>query len=151
MAQTTTMTGVRIANGTRKIAAKKGTKASTTSTPMMLLVYMLAMSPQTKSGFSLNSMGPGWSPQMISPPSMTAAVGDPGMPSVIIGSIAATPAAWAATSGATTPSSSPLPKRSGCLLKRLANAYDMKDAGVAPPGLNPIQKPMSEPRMKVGV
>src|SRR5213596_1822090 len=33
---------------------------------------------------------------MIKPPSMTAAVGEPGMPSVIIGSMAATPAAWAA-------------------------------------------------------
>ena len=53
---------------------------------------------------------------------MTAAVGEPGMPSVIIGSIAATPAAWAAVSGATTPSSSPLPNRSGCFEKRLAKA-----------------------------
>src|SRR5206468_10976728 len=48
---------------------------------------------QTKSGFSVNRSGPGWRPQMMSPPSMTAAVGEPGMPSVIMGSIAATPAA----------------------------------------------------------
>ena len=54
---------------------------------------MLAISPQTKSGLSMKSIGPGCKPQMISPPSITAAVGEPGIPSVIIGSIAATPAA----------------------------------------------------------
>ena len=87
------MSGVRIAKGTRKMAAKNGTKASTISTPMILPVYMLAIRPQTNSGFSVNSNGPGWSPQMIRPPSMTAAVGEPGMPSVIIGNMAAMPAA----------------------------------------------------------
>ena len=111
-----------MAKGILRMAAKNGTKASTISTPMTLPVYMLAIRPHTKSGFSLNSIGPGCSPQMMSPPSITAAVGEPGMPSVIIGSMAATPAAWAAVSGATTPSSSPLPNRSGCLEKRLANA-----------------------------
>src|SRR6266478_9082729 len=84
-AHTETMSGVRIAKGTRRMAAKSGTKASTMMTPMTLPVYMLAMSPQTNSGFSLKSIGPGWSPQMMSPPSMTAAVGEPGMPSVIMG------------------------------------------------------------------
>ncbi len=59
---------------------------------------------------------------MMSPPSITAAVGEPGMPSVIMGRSEAPPAAWAAVSGATTPSISPLPKRSGCLEKRLAKA-----------------------------
>ena len=108
-----------MANGMRRIAANSGTKASTMSTPITLPVYMLAIRPHTKSGFSLKSIGPGWSPQMMSPPSMTAAVGEPGIPSVIIGSIAAPPAAWAAVSGATTPSSSPLPKRSGWREKRL--------------------------------
>ena len=48
------------------------------STPMMLPVYMQAISPHTKSGFSLKSIGPGCSPQMMSPPSITAAVGEPG-------------------------------------------------------------------------
>ena len=121
-AHTTTITGVRIANGIRKIAAKNGTKASTISTPMTLPVYMLAIRPQTKSGFSLKRRGPGWSPQMISPPSITAAVGEPGIPSVSMGSMAATPAACAAVSGATTPSSSPFPNRSGFREKRLAKA-----------------------------
>src|SRR4029450_10978505 len=109
LAPTTTMSGVRMANGTRRMAANNGTKASTITTPMILPVYIEAISPHTNSGFSLNSIGPGCSPQMMRPPSITAAVGEPGMPSVIIGSMAATPAAWAAVSGATTPSSSPLP------------------------------------------
>ena len=67
-------------------------------------------------------MGPGCSPQMMRPPSITAAVGEPGIPKVIIGSIAAMPAAWAAVSGATTPSISPLPNRSAFFEKRLAKA-----------------------------
>ena len=41
------------------MAAKNGTNASTIRTPMMLPVYMLAMSPQTKSGFSVKRSGPG--------------------------------------------------------------------------------------------
>src|SRR5437667_134923 len=77
IAQMATISGVRIANGMRRIAAKKGTNARTISTPMMLPVYMLAMSPQTKSGFSVKRSGPGWSPQMMRPPSMTAAVEEP--------------------------------------------------------------------------
>src|ERR1041385_6723387 len=84
-AQIDTMSGVRIGNGTFRIAANRGTNARTIATPMTLPGYMLAISPQTKSGLSLNSMGPGWSPQMMRPPSITAAVGLPGMPSVIIG------------------------------------------------------------------
>src|SRR5215831_10780369 len=144
MAQSTTISGVRIANGMRRMAAKNGTKARTINTPRMLPVYMLAISPQTKSGFSLNNSGPGCNPQMINPPSITAAVGDPGIPRVIIGNIAATPAAWAAVSGATTPSKSPLPNRLGFLENRLAKEYLMNDAGVAPPGLNPIQKPIKQ-------
>ena len=111
-----------MAKGIRRIAANNGTPASTIKTPMMLPVYMLAMRPQTKSGFSVKSSGPGCRPQMIRPPSMTAAVGEPGMPRVIIGSMAATPAACAAVSGATTPSRWPWPKRSGCLLNRFAKA-----------------------------
>ena len=43
------------------------------------------------------------------------------MPSVIMGSIAATPAACAAVSGATTPSSTPVPNFSGCRENRRAN------------------------------
>ena len=51
---------------------------------------------------------------------MTAAVGEPGMPSVSIGRSALVPAACAAVSGATTPSISPLPKLSRLREKRRA-------------------------------
>src|SRR4029450_10720776 len=104
LAPTTTMSGVRMANGILRMAANNGTKASTISTPMMLPVYIEAISPHTNSGFSLNSIGPGCSPQMISPPSITAAVGEPGMPSVSIGSMAAQPGAVAAVPGEPPPS-----------------------------------------------
>ena len=49
---------------------------------------MLAIRPQTKSGRSMNSIGPGCRPQIISPPIITAAVAEPGTPSASIGSIA---------------------------------------------------------------
>ena len=71
------------------------------------------MRPQTKSGCSVNSSGPGRSPQMIMPPSRIAVVGDPGMPRVIIGSIDPVEAALLPASGAATPAMLPLPKESG--------------------------------------
>ena len=48
----------------------------------------MAIRPQTKSGRSTNSIGPGFRPQIIRPPIITAAVAEPGMPSASIGSIA---------------------------------------------------------------
>ncbi len=86
----------------------------------MLPRYMLAMRPHTKSGFSTKSSGPGCRPQMSRPPSSTAAVGEPGTPSVIMGSSAEVPAACAAVSGATTPSTLPVPKSLPSGEKRLA-------------------------------
>ena len=71
------------------------------------------MSPHTKSGLFTKSNGPGRSPQMIMPPSRIAVVGEPGMPSVIIGSIEPVLAALLAVSGAATPAILPLPKVSG--------------------------------------
>ena len=59
MKHTTTITGPMMANGMRRIDAKSGTVVSTTSTATMLPRYMLAIRPQTKSGRSMNSMGPG--------------------------------------------------------------------------------------------
>ena len=120
MAQITTMTGAMIENGMRRIAANNGTVVSTTISPARLPRYMLAIRPQTKSGCSTNSSGPGCRPQISRPPSSTAAVGEPGMPSVSIGSSALVPAAWAAVSGATTPSSSPVPNLSPFRDMRLA-------------------------------
>ena len=78
----------------------------------MLPRYMMAIRPQTNSFFSTNSSGPGCRPQISRPPSSTAAVGEPGMPSVSIGSSALVPAACAAVSGAITPSISPSPNLS---------------------------------------
>src|SRR3989442_117781 len=104
MAQITTMTGAMMAKGIRNIAAHHGTVVSTIKSPTILPKYMLAISPQTKSLCSMNSNGPGWRPQINRPPSNTAAVGEPGIPKVSMGSNALVPAAWAAVSGATTPS-----------------------------------------------
>src|SRR5688572_27379003 len=86
MAQITTMTGAMIGNGTRRMAANNGTMVRTTISPAILPRYMLAIRPHTKSFCSTNRRGPGCSPQIMSPPSSTAAVGDPGMTSVLMGS-----------------------------------------------------------------
>ena len=67
--------------------------STTTSTATMLPRYMLAIRPQTKSARSMNSMGPGFKPQIIKPPIITAAVADPGTPKAIIGRMALLPAA----------------------------------------------------------
>ena len=110
--QMTRITGAMMENGTRRIEAKSGTQVSTTINPTMLPRYIDAMRPQTKSGFSAKSSGPGCRPQMSRPPSSTAAVGEPGTPSVSMGSSAEVPAACAAVSGATTPSTLPVPNSS---------------------------------------
>ena len=120
MMHTTTIIGPMIENGMRRIAAKKGTVASTSTTAMTLPRYMLAIVPQTKSGRSIKSIGPGVSPQIIRPPIITADVAEPGTPSAIIGRMAQLPAEWSAVSGAMMPSGSPLPKFSGLREKRLA-------------------------------
>ena len=82
-----------IANGMRRIEANIGTVASTSTTATTLPRYMLAIRPQTKSGRSMKSIGPGLRPQIIRPPIITAAVAEPGMPSASIGSMALEPAA----------------------------------------------------------
>ena len=102
------------------MAANSGTQVSTTIRPTMLPMYIEAIRPQTKSFCSVKSSGPGCSPQISRPPRSTAAVGEPGTPSEIIGSSAAVPAACAAVSGAITPSISPLPKFLPRLEMRLA-------------------------------
>ena len=120
MEQTTTISGPMIENGMRRIAAKNGTVVSTRITATTLPMYIEAMRPQTKSGRSTKSIGPGLSPQIISPPIITAAVAEPGMPSASMGSMAAVPAPWSADSGAITPSGSPCPKCSRRRENRLA-------------------------------
>src|SRR2546425_3626459 len=87
--------------------------------------------------------GPGVRPQMNSPAIMTADVGDPGIPSVIIGTSDATPAASAADCGPMIPEISPLPKFSLFLEYWRAQAYPRKHAPGPPcPGKTPKKNPM---------
>ena len=74
---------------------------------------MLAITAQTSSALVVNMSGPGRRPNMISAPSMTAVVFEPGTPSANIGTIAPAEAALFADSGPATPSIAPLPKRDG--------------------------------------
>ena len=143
------MTGAMIENGILKMDANNGTQVNTTNKPAKLPRYILAIKPQTKSGFSTKSSGPGCKPQISKPPSNTAAVGEPGIPRDNIGRSAAVPAAWAAVSGATIPSILPVPNLSPSLDTRLATPYAIKDAGVAPPGVIPIQQPIKQLRNEV--
>jgi len=71
---------------------------------------MLAIRPHTKSGFLDEQQRPGLQPPDQEAPEQHRRGGEPGTPSVIIGRSAAVPAACAAVSGATTPSTLPLPK-----------------------------------------
>src|SRR6187431_2466628 len=71
------MIGAMIENGMRRMAANSGTQVKTTIRPTTLPRYMEAIRPHTKSFCSTNSMGPGCRPQIIRPPSSTAAVGEP--------------------------------------------------------------------------
>jgi len=114
------MTGISKVYGIRMMAAKRGTPRIAMITAMRLPVYMLAMRPHTKSGRSLISIGPGCSPQMKSPPSITATVAEVGIPSVIMGRSAPVPAALSAVSQEMTPSTTPVPNFSGCFENRLA-------------------------------
>src|SRR3989442_12664617 len=89
--------------------------------------------------------GPGVRPQMNSPAIMTADVGDPGIPSVIIGTSDATPAASAADCGPMIPEISPLPKFSLVLEDWRGRPEPRKDAAGAPcPGKTPEKEPMNE-------
>ena len=115
------MMGVRIVNGIARTRTKTGIKARFKTTVTKFATYIDPIRPQTKSGRSANSRGPGRSPQIIIPPSSMAVVGDPGMPNVIIGSIDPVDAALFAASGAATPDTFPLPKLSGFFEKVFAS------------------------------
>src|SRR5512137_1546038 len=117
--QTMTMIGPVMVKGARRTAAKTGTVVRAMITQTTLETYIEAISPQTKSGRSANRDGPGVSPQIIKPPSSTAAVAELGRPRASIGSMAADPAAWSAVSDDTSPSGSPVPKRAPALENRL--------------------------------
>ena len=144
------MSGTCTVKGMRRICVQSGMQKRFRIIESTAAMYMLAMKPQTISGWSSISRGPGCRPQIMSAPRITAAVGDPGIPRVTSGSSEPTSALDAADSGATTPSSAPVPNFSGFLANFFARPYPTKDAGVAPvPGSTPIQKPISVERMNV--
>jgi hypothetical protein len=68
---------------------------------------------KTRSLFCCTRSGPGTMPWMVSPPSMTAVVALPGIPMARSGIIEPPTPALFADSGATMPSGTPVPKRSG--------------------------------------
>ena len=78
-------------------------------------MYMLAMRPQTMSGLVWKRRGPGRMPHIMKPASMTAVVGDPGIPRARSGAKPLMEAELLADSGAATPSMAPVPNLSGCL------------------------------------
>ena len=103
------MIGARIVNGIFNTQMKAGMKAMLINSANRLAAYRLAIKPQTKSGWSVNTIGPGSRPQITMPPKRIAVVGEPGIPRVIIGSMAPVEAALLADSGATTPLTLPFP------------------------------------------
>ncbi len=82
---------------------------------------MLATMPQKSSGRCVMNSGPGCTPWMMSAPSSSAVTGFPGMPSDSTGMMLPATAALFADSGPATPSTAPLPKRSGCFEMRFSS------------------------------
>ena len=95
--------------------ANTGIRGRFSTSRMMLPKYMLSISPQTRSGRSRNSIGPGGMPCMMKAAKRTAVVPEPGTPKVNMGTKAPQVAALFAASGAAIPSTAPLPKRCGVL------------------------------------
>ena len=115
-------------------------------------MYMLAMSPQTKSGCWMKSSGPGCRPSMSRAPSMMAVVPLPGIPRHSRWIRDPPAAALLADSGPATPSIAPLPSSSLCLLTFFSRPYETKLATAAPaPAMPPTKNPESVPRMKDGM
>ena len=83
---------------------------------------MLATIPQNRSGRWVMNSGPGWMPWITSAPSSSAVTGLPGMPSDSTGMMLPATAALFADSGPATPSTAPLPKRSGWADIRFSSA-----------------------------
>ena len=94
----------------------------------------------------MNKSGPGVSPHKIIPPSKIAVVGEPGMPSVSMGSILPVLAELFAHSGATTPAGTPEPNSFEFFYNCFVIPFDISDAGVAPAaGRIPTKNPKKEP------
>jgi len=67
-------------NGIFKIEANSGTQVKTTINPAMLPKYILAIKPQTKSGFSTKSNGPAEDPKSINRPEVPQQLANLGYP-----------------------------------------------------------------------
>ena len=76
---------------------------------MMFPMYMLAITPQKRSGLLLISKGPGWSPRIIRAPIRMAVEGLTGIPRLRRGIKVPLEAALLAASGPATPSIVPVP------------------------------------------
>ena len=83
-----------------------------------LAMNRLAIRPQTRSGRSANSSGPGLSPYCWKPASIIAAVAEVGSPSVSSGTSVPAADALLAASGPATPSIAPWPNSCGYLVSR---------------------------------
>ena len=101
--------------GTRRIWTRGMASGRLMMIRMMLPISMEAMTPQAISGWSEKRVGPGFTPSIISAPSMTAVVPEPGMPRVSRGTMAPQEQALLDASGAARPSIAPLPNSSGFL------------------------------------
>ena len=114
------MMGSRISFGT----LVSFTKRRISEYPMQAMMILASSRPikiaYTSGAFSMNSSGPGCRPCTISAPIMMAVAPSPGMPRVSTGIKAPPLTALFPASGAATPSGSPYPKFSLCLLHRLA-------------------------------
>ncbi|GAF21565.1 hypothetical protein JCM19047_1250 [Bacillus sp. JCM 19047] len=113
-------------------------------------INILLMSVHTRSGLFSNNKGPGVIPIMTNAPSITAVVPDPGIPIVNIGMSDPTAAELLADSGATSPSTAPLPNSSFRFDSCFSVEYASKEEIVPPdPGKTPRKKP-SGPLRKIG-
>ena len=101
--------GNRIQGGTLKTFTKKRTIGTFRISNTILAINNAAINPQTTSGRSVNSKGPGVIFNVINKASKTAVVPEPGTPNVNIGTSAPPAAALLPASGAATPRGSPLP------------------------------------------
>src|SRR3954452_9631784 len=98
--------------------------------------------------FSVNSVGPGFSPLMQSTPIAIAAMVSPEMPNSNDGTQPEAIRALLLAPASTRPSTWPVPNFSGSLENRFDIAYETQAAMSAPaPGSTPIMMPTMSPRV----
>ena len=121
------------AAGSRAAAPTSPTSGRLSTSSMTLAMNRLAIRPQTRSGRSANSSGPGLRPYCWKPASIIAAVAEVGRPSVSSGTSVPAAEALLAASGPATPSIAPWPNSSGCLVEPLLGriGQEGRDLGAA--------------------